>query len=85
MKDPTELTVGASSAGLEFYCGRLRHLFSPARACHCARGRSPLAALLRRFVELEWLVRAPKPVVKVTDAGWAALAERLGVEVDGCR
>jgi hypothetical protein len=38
-----------------------------------------------RFVELGWLVRAPKRVVKVTDAGSAALAERLGVEVDGCR
>ncbi len=43
------------------------------------------AALLTRLVEVGWVLRAPRRVVKVTDAGWAALAERLGVDVDACR
>ena len=43
------------------------------------------AALLARLVELGWVLRAPNRVVKVTDAGWAGLAERLGVDVDACR
>ncbi len=43
------------------------------------------AALLTRFAELGWVLRAPKRVVKVTDAGWAGLAGRLGVDVDACR
>ena len=43
------------------------------------------AALLTRFVELGWVLRAPKRVVKVTDEGWAALADQLGVGVDACR
>ncbi len=43
------------------------------------------AALLTRLVELGWVLRAPKRVVKVTEAGWARLAERLGVDLDACR
>ena len=40
------------------------------------------AALLTRLVGLGWALRAPKRVVKVTEAGWAGLAERLGVDLD---
>ena len=43
------------------------------------------AALLTRLVGLGWVLRAPKRVVKVTEAGWAGLAERLAVDVDVCR
>lgn len=42
------------------------------------------AALLHRFTGLCWVVRAPKRVVKVTDAGWTGLAENLGVDVGAC-
>ena len=43
------------------------------------------AALLARFVELGWVLRAPRRVVKITESGWVALAERLRVDVDACR
>lgn len=43
------------------------------------------AALLQRFVDLGWVARAPKRVVRVNDAGWAGLGERLGVDVETCR
>ena len=43
------------------------------------------AALLTRFVGLGWVLRAPRRVVKVTEAGWTGLAERLAVDVDVCR
>jgi DNA-binding transcriptional ArsR family regulator len=42
------------------------------------------AALLDRFVTLGWLVRKPRRVVTLTDAGRAGLAEQLGVDVPSC-
>ncbi len=40
------------------------------------------AALLARFVALGWVVRRPRRVVTLTDAGRAGLADQLGVVVD---
>ncbi len=39
------------------------------------------ARLLERFVDLGWLVRAERRVVRVTDAGQASLRAELGVDV----
>jgi DNA-binding transcriptional ArsR family regulator len=39
------------------------------------------AALLQRLVDLRWIVRADRRVVRVTDEGRAGLAERLGVHL----
>lgn len=39
------------------------------------------AALLQRFVDLGWVVRAERRVVRITDEGRAGLTERLGVHL----
>jgi DNA-binding transcriptional ArsR family regulator len=43
------------------------------------------AVLLDRFFALEWLVRRPGRVVKVTGRGWQEFGDRLGVDVAGCQ
>ncbi len=40
------------------------------------------AAVLDRFVALGWIVRKPRRVVTLTDAGRTGLAERLGVDTE---
>jgi hypothetical protein len=45
-----------------------------------AADRRP-AALLQRFVDLGWVVRAERRVVRITDEGRAGLTGRLGVHV----
>lgn len=42
------------------------------------------AALLARFVETGWIVRAPRRVARVTEAGWEGLG-LLGLDVGACR
>ena len=39
------------------------------------------AALLQRFVDLGWVVRAERRVVRITDEGHAGLTERLGARL----
>ena len=43
------------------------------------------AALLRRFVDLGWVVRAERRVVRVTEAGRSALASQFRVDTAGLR
>jgi len=40
------------------------------------------ANLLRRFIELGWVIRAERRVVRVTDAGRKGLVHKLGVDPD---
>ena len=43
------------------------------------------AALLRRLVDLAWVVRAERRVVRVTEAGRSALASQFRVDTAGLR